>query len=89
MLFVAILRINTKNTYFKEIVLHGQIMITILGSTVNLIGSGCRRPVNERESFTSIMNKLFTRAPTFVRKVAMSLVQYHLVLIMCLISSDK
>ena len=66
-----------KACVLKEIGLHAHIMLTILGSLVNMIGGVGRGLYDQLMSwriFTLIMNKIFIRALNFTRQMAMGTV---------------
>lgn len=52
-------KMDTKRHVFKEIELHAQNMISILGSTVNIIGRGLPDERVNMRNFTFMLNKLF------------------------------
>ena len=66
------LRTNTKKiTCLKEIGLHAQNMLTIIGSRVNIIGKGETYIYDENMStrtFTLTMNQILIRALIIIRK---------------------
>ena len=63
------LRTNTKSVCSKEIGLLAQIMRTILGSRVNIIGGDLYDHSMKMRTFTLMMNKVLVRIPKIMRQM--------------------
>ena len=62
--------IHQKDMCLEEIGLHAQKLITILNSTVNIIGWNLHGHLMSTRIFTLVMNKACPRAPKIMGKVA-------------------